>query len=679
MSEGLRIRAVVRASLLAMVAALAWAGAVHAQTPAAPAAPAAPAGERQALLIPGKQTLQQRVITRPGAILVREPGAAAGEAQLPFSVFYVYGRRPESGTSEWLEVGRSSRGQPDGWIKAEQAIEWYQNLTLAFNNPAQRERVMFFRSRDDVFNLLSGADGAQRARQLRTDALAGRGDGTVVAMEPDAFVDISRRFYLLPILQAERVTLQTGNSAPLLEVASIPLTQDPTPPPRQPQQDQAAMRNFSVGVAFVVDTTLSMDPYIERVRQSIRRVIERIRGNADVGTRFRFALIGYRNSTQAVPQLQYVSRVFANFEDFRDPQRFMSLIQQMEATSVDSGNFDEDAMAGMRSAIDDLKWDDFGGRYIVLVTDAGARRANDPFSTTRLGPAEVSNLARLRGIATYVLHLLTPAGARANDHAQARVQYETLSNWPGVGSLYFPVPDGSLADFGQQVDALTDSLVRQVTEATGAGIQPQQRAAAPAQQRPQPVQTPQQRLTEQTLLVGNAMRLAYLGRLQQSAAPTLLRGWTTDRDLANSDVRSFDVRLLVTRNQLSDLAEVLTVILDQGNQTRLRPADFFNQLRSAAANMTRNPARLRARDAQNLGDLLGEFLSGLPYRSEILELDQDQWLAMGASRQREVLDSMEAKLRLYGEYARRTDIWTSFDNNREPNDAVFPMPLEALP
>jgi hypothetical protein len=415
------------------------------------------------------------------------------------------------------------------------------------------------------------------------------------------------------------------------------------------------------------------------VRLSLRRVIERIRANPDLAGRFRFAVVGYRNSTTAQPRLEYVSRVFANFEDFRDPQRFMGLIDQIRATDVDSGSFDEDAIAGMRSAIEDLKWDDFGGRYIIAVTDAGMRSSSDPLSTTRLGPAQIFQLAQTRGIATYALHLLTPAGARANDHGRARSQWEQITRWPNLPTpLYFPVPDGALSDFGQQVDDLTDNLVRQVTEASGAGVRPQ--APPPQQpQQPQPQQTQAARITEQTLLVGHAMRLAYLGRVQQAAAPPVIRAWTSDRDLSNTDVSAFDVRVLVTRNQLSDLSEVLRAVLDQGNANRLRPADFFNQLRSAAANMTRNPARLRARDAQNLGDLMGEFLADLPYRSEIMEIDQDQWLAIGAARQREVLDSIESKLRLYREFEQRRDIWVSFDGGRVPGDAVYPMPLEALP
>lgn len=642
-------------------------------------------GERRALVIPGKQSLQQRVISRPGATLNRQPqDAPAGEALLPFSVFYVYGRRPESGNAEWLEVGRSSRGQPDGWIKADQAIEWRHNMTVAFNNPAGRDRVLFFRERTDVLGAM-GSDAAARVAEMRAQAAAGRmaANSPVMAIEPEVHIDIARRFYLLPILQAERATLQSGFSASLLEIASIPLPQPQANAPQPtPAAREQALREFNVGVAFVIDTSLSMDPYIERVRESIRAVIERIRGDQQIGQRFRFALVGFRNSTRAAPQLEYVSRVFATFEDFRDPQRFMGLIQQMRATNVDSGSFDEDAIAGLRTAIDDLKWDDYGGRYMVLITDAGTRRANDPASTTRLGPAQIRQLAQSRGIATYVLHLLTPAGGRLNNHDPARAQYEELSQWPNVGALYYSVPEGSLADFGARVDELMGHLTQQVA-GSGAGVRPGQgqrpQQPAPQQAQPQAPNQTAQRLTEQTLLVGQAMRLAYLGRREQAEAPPMFRAWTADRDLRNPDIATLDVRVLVSRNQLSDLRDVLQVVLEQGQQNRLTPRNFFDSLRSAVANMARNPAALRARDAQNLGDLLGEFLSDLPYRSQIMEITPDQWLAMGPGAQREVLDAIEARLRLYQELEGRRDLWVSFDGGRVPGDAVYPMSLDALP
>ena len=38
-------------------------------------------------------------------------------------------------------------------------------------------------------------------------------------------------------------------------------------------------------------------------------------------------------------------------------------------------------------AVNDIEWDDFGGRYLVLVTDAGAIDGDDKLSSTKLGAA----------------------------------------------------------------------------------------------------------------------------------------------------------------------------------------------------------------------------------------------------------------------------------------------------
>jgi hypothetical protein len=52
---------------------------------------------------------------------------------------------------------------------------------------------------------------------------------------------------------------------------------------------------------------------------------------------------------------------------------------------------------------------------------------------------------------------------------------------------------------------------------------------------------------------------------------------------------------------------------------------------------------------------------------------------MGAGRRREILNDIEAKLRLYEEYNRQQALWVSFDGGRNPGEAMYPVPLEALP
>ena len=57
------------------------------------------------LLMAGKHSLYQRVLSVPGARIASEPGGQAHTAVVPFTAFYVYARR-EQGGSAWLELVR---------------------------------------------------------------------------------------------------------------------------------------------------------------------------------------------------------------------------------------------------------------------------------------------------------------------------------------------------------------------------------------------------------------------------------------------------------------------------------------------------------------------------------------------------------------------------------------------
>ena len=77
--------------------------------------------QRRPLPVEGRQTLFQRVILRPGAILSERPEAGAPSRPAPgFSVFYVYARQG-AGEGAWLEVGGAQDGRTDGWVPAAKA------------------------------------------------------------------------------------------------------------------------------------------------------------------------------------------------------------------------------------------------------------------------------------------------------------------------------------------------------------------------------------------------------------------------------------------------------------------------------------------------------------------------------------------------------------------------------
>jgi serine/threonine-protein kinase PpkA len=128
---------------------------------------------RQPLLMEGRTALFQRVILRPGARLAERPDANAPAQPTPgFGVFYVYARQG-SGADSWLEIGAAQDGRTQGWVPAERTIDWKQTMVLAFNNPAGRDRAMFFREAETPRALwLNTRGGATEAARLREAARA---------------------------------------------------------------------------------------------------------------------------------------------------------------------------------------------------------------------------------------------------------------------------------------------------------------------------------------------------------------------------------------------------------------------------------------------------------------------------------------------------------------------------
>lgn len=618
---------------------------------------AAAAQPRQPLLIEGTTTLYQRVITRPGAALAPRPGEVQRARPVPgFSVFYVYARR-----EGWIEVGETAQGRTEGWLKDEQAIPWRHTMILAFTNPAGRERAMFFRDAETVRATWAAPDRAARAAGLRAAATEGA-QGPVIALEPEIHIDITRNFYLLPVLSARTMEPETGPAARLLEVISAPARE------AAPRAGAEALRDFKGAVMFVIDTTTSMQPYIDRTREAIQRVVERI-GDTVVRDNFRFGMVAFRDNIEGRPQLDYVARM-VSLPDFREaPDALVARVGEVRAADVSTEGFSEDSLAGIKLALDEVKWSEFGGRYIILITDAGTREAPDPKSATGMTVAEVSALARseAKQVAIFTIHLRTPEG-RAN-HALAERQYRALSQFGAAGPLYYPVPDGDVTAFGAMVDVLTDAILAQVAATVGrpiAGIAPPQGAA-------------QQRIVAQAEVVAHAMRLAYLGRQEGAGVPDVVRSFTVDEDWAEPAParRPMEVRVLLTRNQLSDLASTLKGIIDAGTAGRLAPETFFGRLRGLAAAMARDPRRIA--ELQRVAGVFGEYLDGLPYRSRIMGVTEDEWVTMGAGARREIINSLEAKLRLYESYARQPELWVSLDRGRDPGEAMYPVPLAQLP
>jgi hypothetical protein len=142
-----------------------------------------------------------------------------------------------------------------------------------------------------------------------------------------------------------------------------------------------------------------------------------------------------------------------------------------------------------------------------------------------------------------------------------------------------------------------------------------------------------------------------------------------------------DVRVLLTKAQLSDLQQTLKGVLDAAHEKQFDPAGFYDAVKSVAAALGRDPAKLQDPKATKLSQmgLLGEYVEGLPYKSAVLNIDEATWKSWPIAQQNYFLDELERKLALYRAYNDDVDRWVALTPGAPAGELVYPVPLDALP
>ncbi len=627
------------------------------------------------LLIPGKQSLYQKVITHPGAKLFAIDGVSVKVLEdwiKPFTVYYVYERASVAG-EPWLEVGLSTTAGAIGWINGTKASDWNQALTLVFTERTGRRPALFFRNLSSL-QTVAGSPTPRKGTShlvsqfsaIQSGEISQPNDFPLLAVEPPREAVSEKRFYLIPIFNA----LELFEGIKFLEVASIDPGSGLLPVDAE----------LKTAIVFVIDTTVSMKPYIERTRKAVRKIYDAIE-EAGLSDKVAFGLVAYRNSTRKTPGLLYEARVLSDIRDGRKRKQFEYALGHAEEAKVSTHSFNEDAFAGLKTALDKLYWAPYQSRLVFLITDAGAIRNDDPYSSTGMNEAEIADLAAAKGVKIFALHLKTPEGKKQFNHNYAEIQYRVLTGHsdPNIGDLYVPISADRAASgvqgFGGVVEGVGAQMV-ELVRATGAG----ERLVLPDASVPQTKDAVQEAVRKAAIL-GYAMQLEFLGARGGVKSPEVVKAWVSDMDLAKPDTPTFKVGVLLTKNQLSDLSWRLEVVLDEAQRTKRTGAkDFFNSILSVAAQTSRDPNQFSRKPNQNLGELgiLAEFLDDLPYRSNIMRLTEEDWYRLSLGEQQTIVNNLKSKIKRYTSIHDDLANWTSF-GAKEPGDAVYRVPLSLMP
>jgi serine/threonine-protein kinase PpkA len=625
------------------------------------------------LLMDGKKTLYQRVLSTPDARLYESPEASVLLNEiLPFSVLYVYQKK-----QDWIKVGYGSFGDTAGWVQRAQTIIWNQALTVSFKDPQNIQRVMLFDSKDKLQTLVESYD-TEAYQALYKSAVKGDvgSDFPVIAIQPEAHIDIRQDFYLVPIKQHEDVYL--GNEqARLLEIASVPLQDEPSHTTRIAASQKS--RSYRSGIHFVIDSTASMGPYINRTREAVAKVYSAIEEQG-LNNQVSFGLTAYRDNIDQVPELEYLVRPYVSLKQGTDVKQFFNHVNELSPSDVSSRDFREDAYAGIKSAIEDTDWNEFDARYVILITDAGPRESHDSLGSTRLSAQALRQLAYDKGVSIWVLHLR--AQSSAANHEKTESLYKELSYYPGIGHFYYGVQLAEVDEFGLVLEVLANQITQQVLATTnGVPLIPLREETETN------LDEASSRLSQLQIRVaklGNALRMRYIQKKSGEPLPTVFNAWMVDKDFENPERSTVDVRVLLTRDQLSDLKSVMQQVLELAEEGVLSPKSFIEDLKSLAATVSLDPSAVAGSTSgsgANLADMgyMREYIEDLPYTGEVMNLTLESWEAWSAKVQIEFMHRLESKITYYQALHDHTDLWVTPGGGPINGNSVFPVSLDLLP
>lgn len=649
-------------------------------------------------------SLPLRVLTRPMATLYSDnTGATAIKSNLPvFQSYFVYdrpqGEALDSGTG-WYEVGTDDKGTIAGWIKAEDVFEWKQTMCLAYTHPDGRSPVLMFED-EDALTAMALSDAGKRAEDAgrlyaAIDEAAKEGkvlpqDFPVVSVEPKMAVDMTKQFYLLPILEHKAVDFG-GREGRLLRVAAVSGSGEKARESSDIRANDKFVKEAASGtetqtkkleemkfdLVWVVDTTRSMGPYIESVRNVMQNVSKQVAADPSLNGKIAFGLWGYRDS-ESIAGIEYDTRNFT--PQLQNVDDFLKTMEGVEETKIDSVDMPEDMFAGVADAISKTAWRENAVRFVVLVGDAPSHDAGHKWNSSGQDENTLRALADESKVTMFSMHIMPPNAKKFNKIG-AR-QFSKLATNPGQDkAMYGAIRGKDMASFDKLAGTIADAVIEFGSKAAQLVAEAPATASEPeAAKNPEAPEAATGGLDRSD--IDRAIRAAavtWLGTQAQAQAPRDVEAWVSDKDLADSSKQALEVRILLNKRQLDSLAGVLQDVLKAGQENQVSGDDFFTSLQAASAAASRDPDMLTGIDSLAESGLIPEFLAGLPYHSQLMDMSNDLWASWGPDEQDAFLTRLEAKIRAYASIHDNSELWVALNQGDDPSEYVAPIQLELMP
>lgn len=695
----IRNRVMTNGWMFAAVAAIAGAVGLSSLSAFAQAPPAADgyACDGKSACRDAKTRLPLRILPRAQRNLYSEMNDTSAPLEANVTAFvpmYVFERhnvsyadpiRPQG----WFRVGKT-QDKPDGFMKAADALEWKTAIVVSYAHRGiegnQRKPVIMFKDKRPLEDLMQDAKFSERANDYYKRLERSDVPDEIITREPDTFVDIKKKFYLLPVLSHVDLFDTMGiEDARILQIAAaVPgraavKAEDVCTTEKKAKFAECAAKTglvtddeLKIDVVYVIDFTGSMQEHINATLEAMRASATTFQGAAKSKSeeRVRFGLIGFRDHPEAVggpgENNEYV---FKNFTpELVSRGRLVELLQQHGKAQA-GGDIEEEVFPAVLEGIN-AKWSDNSVRLLFLIGDASSHDPSHRFSTTQKDARTVRLFANEQNV--YVASIYIKNTRQASDWAKGQEQFRIMAENPG-GTPSFRAVDENPQEISNALLEVTSEMIDRVRKLHADKVRTTAPATAAASTGgPVMPKTGGEALTS----AFNAGLVEFIGRATEP--PPDITAWVVDKDITNLNRRAFDVHVLLTRADLDQLTKSLQSLIEAYEIAKLTGDKYFKSLQSVVTTAALDVNISLAETLAN-SPLFPSWIAAMPYKSEITTLKFSDFEEMTADKRQQLQQKLRGLVTLYRQILERQESWIRLNDTMKHEDYVYPLPLDNLP
>ena len=392
-----------------------------------------------------------KVITKRETMVHNGPDSSSPVAEKvgAFKTLFVFspdpgGNKQDTTTNGFYRIGKTPNIEKImGWVNENDVKEWDHRESARFAPLAGREPAKIYKTKEDLKIVLQSKNPDAR------DAIAQELPST----------STKRYKVLLPILNISNENIANQNRG-LYQIAFLaspnPAGNKPGNKPSDKQISNADMvkKHAQLDIMFVVDTTASMEDYIEGAKEVVRTISTEIIQSTDISPQF--GIVGYRDRISVQKAIGYIYKTYTPLtEDF---EAFQKMLKTVVVSETGSENIPEAVFDGLNEAINgNVGWREHGVKVIILIGDASANvsEKKNPLNYTLDGLLADANAKAIR------IYAVKIDAKDTGDYEKQEKQWKSLSEGltPGTKGAYVRVAMGS-----QNVDEYMKKLNESITK-----------------------------------------------------------------------------------------------------------------------------------------------------------------------------------------------------------------------